>query len=606
MHRSSLVSSLALGLVVSVAGCDGSSSPVDAGNTQPDAQSLPDGSAPPDAGRAAAPPLYTPSTLGDMELATEALRLMGSRHAGGSGSCTECHGITRRQVRTWADRTTAVLRTCLTDLDVRTDVGAERMVRCLRGDGPTYAAEDSGIFSIAAHLGWFRYVFEHGAGADWEQEHQDFVDFAGMPAEERPRLTQPEVDIIASWFARDIPHVNDILPEDVVPGACEPSVSPDVATHAARMASMGWAARNLEAALPMHGCAGAATTRDCLSTEVRARDTAYGAGWDHVEGSTHRVLFTTTYQSSFWTRSSADGRFVAHGPGYVIDLSRDAVIPISAPYDPGFFPDNSAFVWPGRVCRQSLLTRAPTSIDLNEPECDGVGIGLYEHVGVGLGGGDYWVVTGEFSSDDGGHSATHQDTPAAFSADSRQSLLRMVNDGAGFREGGSASAPTPNEGDGTISPSSELLLTRMAGMSGAPIGYHLYRVRRTDRAGGGFDIALDDLATYCVPGNKVGFSYDERYVVYHHYIGDADAMELGFTGPTDPAFAAYRSQGAANVYLLDLTTGESRRITDMAPGQYALFPHFRSDGWIYFEVRIPGEAGEHVVASDAALVIRGG
>jgi hypothetical protein len=36
------------------------------------------------------------------------------------------------------------------------------------------------------------------------------------------------------------------------------------------------------------------------------------------------------------------------------------------------------------------------------------------------------------------------------------------------------------------------------------------------------------------------------------------------------------------------------------PGQYALFPHFRSDGWIYFVVRtITGE--EYIAASNAAL-----
>jgi hypothetical protein len=46
--------------------------------------------------------------------------------------------------------------------------------------------------------------------------------------------------------------------------------------------------------------------------------------------------------------------------------------------------------------------------------------------------------------------------------------------------------------------------------------------------------------------------------------------------------------------------GQSRRITHTAPGQYALFPHFRSDGWIYFVVRtIQGD--EYFVASDAAL-----
>ena len=38
----------------------------------------------------------------------------------------------------------------------------------------------------------------------------------------------------------------------------------------------------------------------------------------------------------------------------------------------------------------------------------------------------------------------------------------------------------------------------------------------------------------------------------------------------------------------------------MGPGQYAVFPHFRSDGWIYFMVRgDTGVSGERVMASDA-------
>ena len=58
----------------------------------------------------------------------------------------------------------------------------------------------------------------------------------------------------------------------------------------------------------------------------------------------------------------------------------------------------------------------------------------------------------------------------------------------------------------------------------------------------------------------------------------------------------------ANLFLLDLVTGESRRITDMAPGQMAVFPHFRSDGWIYFVVK-NATSGEVIAASDAALVL---
>jgi len=39
----------------------------------------------------------------------------------------------------------------------------------------------------------------------------------------------------------------------------------------------------------------------------------------------------------------------------------------------------------------------------------------------------------------------------------------------------------------------------------------------------------------------------------------------------------------------------------MHAGQYALYPHFRSDGWIYFLVRDKVSNKEYAVASDAAL-----
>jgi hypothetical protein len=59
------------------------------------------------------------------------------------------------------------------------------------------------------------------------------------------------------------------------------------------------------------------------------------------------------------------------------------------------------------------------------------------------------------------------------------------------------------------------------------------------------------------------------------------------------------SEGAANVYLIDPLSGERIRVTNMGPGQYALFPHFRSDGWLYFMVRgDTGVSGERVMASD--------
>ena len=80
-------------------------------------------------------------------------------------------------------------------------------------------------------------------------------------------------------------------------------------------------------------------------------------------------------------------------------------------------------------------------------------------------------------------------------------------------------------------------------------------------------------------------------------------MNLGFTGPDDPGFAPYKASGAANVFLVDMKTGARTRITNMKPGQYALYPHFRADGWIYFIVRTLGTPHEYIVASDAALVL---
>src|SRR5690606_15203518 len=112
---------------------------------------------------------------------------------------------------------------------------------------------------------------------------------------------------------------------------------------------------------------------------------------------------------------------------------------------------------------------------------------------------------------------------------------------------------------------------------------------------------LDDLGRICLQGGNAVFSFDERWLVLHHYVTADDAGELGFDGADDPEFSEYAELGAANLYLVDLRSGAVRRITDMLPGQYALFPNFRSDGWIYFVVRtLDGE--EFFAASDAALI----
>lgn len=191
------------------------------------------------------------------------------------------------------------------------------------------------------------------------------------------------------------------------------------------------------------------------------------------------------------------------------------------------------------------------------------------------------------------------------------SFVPMLNGGNGFTPGPVVRVPTPLSGDPMLSPSGRLLALRVKGeertvrVNGMNVvvadqsGYALYLVNAT-LDNGEPDVSLSPLGSLCITGSKPTFSYDERWLLMHHYVTTGDATELGFTGPDDPAFAAYRQNGASNIVIVDLTNGQSRRITHVAPGQYALFPHFRSDGWIYFVVRTL-QGDEYFVASDVAL-----
>jgi hypothetical protein len=134
------------------------------------------------------------------------------------------------------------------------------------------------------------------------------------------------------------------------------------------------------------------------------------------------------------------------------------------------------------------------------------------------------------------------------------------------------------------------------------VGYVIRKVEAT-RTESGYEIDAPEVARICANGTKPAFSYDERFLVFHHYVEANDWAALGFASPVDPEWLEYVDKGAANLFIVDLMSGEQQRITNMPAGEFALFPHFRSDGWIYFLVREPGTNAERVGASDAALLL---
>jgi hypothetical protein len=565
----------------------------------------------------------------DANLAMMSLRIMGAPESGSTRVlCNDCHDLTRAQIRYWATATIAASTGCVADPTLAGgDAAATEVVNCIRGgEAGRYNPDNLGIFSTAADLDWFRYVFANGAGASWETEHSTFLDEAGMPRD-YPSLTQPEFDVLAEWFLRGAPMADSILPAETRPTECVPEVNPDVAAYVAERETNSWTTANAAAGMLMYGCAGATNALGCLADETLASSTTYGANWDDVTtpdaiaGTTNRVLFELDYTSAYWTRSSSDGRFVSNGATRApnlrfIDLAGGGTGPLtgrviggSASYDPFFFPDDSGFLVQGsgpRVCEMRVLTTGtPTMLSFREAGCSSGGaIDLYEHLGASLGGGDYWAIdsvgAGMYAEYDPGSLSTRTNPEASFSSSARSTVRFLTNDGSAFSVGGSATVTHPYEGDAVISPALGLILTRQAGASGQ-LGFVLRRVS-VSGSGASRTISTVPVGRYCINGGKPGFSYDERFAVLHHYIEntDADARMLGFTGASDPGFAPYRTNGGANIYLVEFATGDIHRVTNMAPGQFALFPHFRSDGWIYYLER-SGTGPEHVVANDAAL-----
>ena len=567
----------------------------------------------------ALPVFRNPVDLPDDQLAMQAMQILGADVPGASTtSCNSCHGMTRQHLSYWRALGETSMSTCLTDLQVTTQDSALAMINCLRTmpelSTSDFQPQKLGIFATAARLPWFDYTFWKAYGADAATQKALFIGEAAMPhGTTVTPLTQPQFDIVAEWFTRGLPMINTLLPQDPEPTTCTPGISSDVAAHTAALATTGWRAVNRDNAMLMFDCAGATDPTLCMTNEALASTKTYGALWD-VAGHGHlRILDDVTYRSAYWTRSSPDGRFVGHGVSNVhasniTDLQRGAHVTVSALYDPGFFPDGSGFVFQGgahNMCPISVLTSNPTSVAMTEPGCSNEqDIGLYQHVGKALNGGDYFTIDSQFVSDDGGHSATLRQPYTQFDQHASAYFNPFVLTGSTYVHGTQVQVAQAFEGDSVLSPSATLELTRISGPGSQQLGYVLHKVNAVE-SGGVYSIDTPEIARYCLSGGKVAFSYDERYVVFHHYVTSADAVDLGFTGASDPAFAPYLSKGAANIYLMDLATGIAKRITNMQPGQYAVMPHFRSDGWIYANVRdnnpIAGVVHEYFIASDAAL-----
>ncbi|MCA9608270.1 MAG: hypothetical protein KC619_21825 [Myxococcales bacterium] len=469
---------------------------------------------------------------------------------------------------------------------------ARRTIDCLRSDpndpDSVFAAEHLGVLTTGVQYGYFRRLFRTAYGDDgWLIPYTRFKNRVSMPKGSHPSMSQQEYATILTWFRNGLNDLDAALPEPPPPSTCSDFVDgPAITTHVSNMGFEGWGALNADAGIRMFGC-----TDDNPLSCFTVGDYGDESGvWGNGVG-TIRNLRQLGFRTSFWMRSSADGRFVGNGGSSgsggrstITDLLAGRDIGVQASYDPGFFPDNSGFIFQGAtggagLCAQSVLEGMDDSIDFTETGCTTArGINLYQHVARGLSGGDYFVINSQFTSDSGRSAQT--DPSAPWNASSTIKITPMIFDGTTYQPEEAVIVDSPYEGDSVLSPSGQLVASRLAGPEGRSLGYSVRRVNAS-RFGDSYRITLSDpIATLCTPGAKVSFSFDERFMVTHHHDGNR-----------------------TNLQLYDLTTGMVHTITNMPDNMRAIFPHFRSDGWIYFLVMDNENNREFIAASNAALEI---
>ncbi|MFW7377530.1 MAG: hypothetical protein ACOH5I_01825 [Oligoflexus sp.] len=560
-----------------------------------------------------------------LEMAYQSLQILGADIEGSRNLCSGCHNTTDTQtLRRWTYQARDLSR-CL---DRHEGEDALRIIQsCLvseesRDSEWQYSSQKLGFYSAAAHLSDFASLFQEAYGEAGEAQHQKFIKQAGMPFRSGKNLSQDDFNLVYTWLRMGTPYLEE-LTQYTGPKTCETFISSSMHEHLDEMQRFGWQAKNEAEGILMFACS-SSSPLDCFqqkkvdgqSVFPRSQDIPFASNWhESFPDANIRLLRSIDREIRYWSRSSADGRFIASGgyPSFIIDLAAQLAdepyhrdITVDAYFDPSFFPDNSGFIFQGEktgICRQSILQKNSTShIDFTEAECqahDAFQVPLYQAVGQSLDGEDYLAITGSFISDSGypdqllsSQSYQLEITPFLFNGDS-------------YEPGQVWRHPSPYQLDWNISPSGRILVSRQIGLVNGKLtdlGFHFYRRQLithspTDES----DYTLEKLASICSKGMKGKFSFNENLFVTYRYLQEEDYAEWGFADAQDPEFQSWLKKGMANLYLLDMRNGESKRITQLKPGQFALFPHFRSDGWIYFQVLDHDSNQRYFFASDAAL-----
>jgi hypothetical protein len=239
-------------------------------------------------------------------------------------------------------------------------------------------------------------------------------------------------------------------------------VNAEVETLVREAAMNNWAIINRGRSMMMYGCAAGARPQDCLARHpARAARTSAPTARPSCRRDL-RVLYTATTRSNYWTRGSADGRFIARGI-YVHDMSRDVEMPRHRrDVRPGLLPRQQRVHLPAQ--RAHVPDEHAHRGDAHDGAITGAGShvhgelgGLYQHLGASstaptTGPPPRAPPRGTTAATTATLTETRRNE--TWTANASATLTLMANTGAGFTvDLGPATSRTPFQGDAVISPS---------------------------------------------------------------------------------------------------------------------------------------------------------
>ncbi|MDQ3232023.1 MAG: hypothetical protein M3Q07_09405 [Pseudobdellovibrionaceae bacterium] len=558
-------------------------------------------------------------SLNEADIRTVAARIgyvEGDGHPD-NGKCIGCHqNFNNIDVLDDLYNTTSWAYSCF-DSGVSTRTEATAAIACLTNldnnatDVKQVGPGALGFMAAGVHHKIFKDLFKTaGREADYEQ----FRSNAGMPLAGTPFADQDFENLLA-WVLNYYPSLADFLTHDG-PDLCrtraDTRIGKDLQAYVKRMSEggLGWEHVNMARGVTMFACPDT-NKHNCFTQKGQNGQDLFprADSWKAPGLPGHmRLLHQYDETTNFWIRSSADGRFVGNGgqPSAIIDLQnklsggKARKITVEALYDPAFLPDNSGFIFQGdehgsRICEQNILEHEDlVTLDFMQQGCSkgDLKIGLYQAIGSNLDSGDIRTLAGYFSSDSG--YSINRDIAPLFgkAAGLTMDTIRRVNDGS-FEKVNSRAMSTPYHGNWMMSPANQIATSIVSASTDGKArhgGYRLFMMNSNFGSKGKLpDLNDPSTALLCTDGGeKPNVSFDERMLAYYRYASQGQRVNS--------------LESSSDILVYDLLRGkEPIALTQMPKGYYAQFPHYRSDGWLYFTVLNAWTEERFVVATDMSI-----